>query len=170
MAKLTTIIAFLLVSITSFSQITIEASSPEPTVIGFTKEPIGPNVLATLYLDKESEIKNYYTLALSTNTFQKVNYTASGNGGTRIVNRAYFTDGMSLINFTATPEELEGLYNTLKAQVLAEKNSELRIKLGNNTMYLKTVKNLGIRSLDIRLLSGGYIFLTERQLDRVFGK
>jgi hypothetical protein len=76
------------------------------------------------------------------------------------------------ITFTASDEELEGLYNILKTQIGADKGAEKRLELGKNTLDIVTTKNLGVASLVIYDLSpgGGYFYLTNKHLDKLFGK
>ncbi len=76
------------------------------------------------------------------------------------------------ISFTASDEELEGLYNLLKTQMGAEKGAEKRLELGKHTLNFTTTKNLGVPSLVIYDLSagGGYFLLSSKQLDKLFGK
>jgi hypothetical protein len=76
------------------------------------------------------------------------------------------------ITFTASNEELEGLYNLLKTQMGADKGSEKRLELGKSTLNFTTTKNLGVASLIVYDLtaSGGYFYLSNKQLDKLFGK
>lgn len=76
------------------------------------------------------------------------------------------------IDFTASDEDLEGLYNLLKTQMGAEKGSEKRLELGKHTLNFTTTKSLGTSYLVIYDLTGsvGYFNLTAKQLDKLFGK
>lgn len=76
------------------------------------------------------------------------------------------------ISFTATDEELNGLYELMKAQMSAEKGTEKSLVLGKSNITFKTIRALGVSSLTIYDLTGGggFFYLSSRQLDKLFGK
>ena len=76
------------------------------------------------------------------------------------------------ISFTATDEDLDGLYQSLKTQVLAEKGTENTLELGQSRINFKTYRALGVSSLMIYDYSevGAFFYITAKQLDKLFGK
>jgi hypothetical protein len=147
------LIALCFVSLSGFAQIK-DVSSDEPKLEEIGK--VGGGVSA--FLSSLSVLRD----ASGTNTYSwKYNnfkYTT-------------ITDIKSIV-FTATEEELESLYKILKTQMSAEKGAEKKLVLGKQTINFTTTKNLGVVSLVITDLSdgGGYFMLTNKQLDKVFGK
>lgn len=169
MAKLTTIIVFLLVSFSSYSQ--VEVIVPEETkesiIIGEAGGKFGTPTLATLYKDGETA----YTLGLSTHSGSTYSRNVSINGSApQAINVTRYKHDYFLINFNATPEELEQLYTILKDQVNQPNGSKSQIKIGKQRVSLETTVNLGIRSLDFAPWGGGRVYITSRQLDKIFGK
>lgn len=75
------------------------------------------------------------------------------------------------ISFTASEEDFNALYEMMKTQMSAEKGTEKELMLGNSRISFKTIRTLGVSSLTIYDLStGGYFYLTSKQLDKLFGK
>lgn len=75
------------------------------------------------------------------------------------------------ISFTASEMEFNSLYETLKNQISAEKGTEKTMMLGQKSINIVTIKMMGIASLTISdISSGGYFYLTSKQIDQLFGK
>jgi hypothetical protein len=75
------------------------------------------------------------------------------------------------ISFTASEQEFNSLYDILKNQISAEKGTEKTMMLGKKSINIVTEKMMGITSLTIYdISSGGYFYLTSKQIDQLFGK
>lgn len=75
------------------------------------------------------------------------------------------------ISFNATEQEFNSLYDILKNQIAAEKGSEKTMMLGQKSIKIVTEKMMGITSVTIYdISSGGYFYLTSKQIDQLFGK
>jgi hypothetical protein len=77
------------------------------------------------------------------------------------------------IDFTATEEEINGLYSMLKKQLDAEKGSEKELELGKSIVKFTTVRAVGVSSLSIWVYQGSvssYFLVNSKQLDKLFGK
>jgi hypothetical protein len=75
------------------------------------------------------------------------------------------------ITFNASESDFNSLYETLKNLITAEKGTEKALMLGQKPINILTSKMMGISSLTIFDLStGGYFYLTSKQIDQLFGK
>ena len=75
------------------------------------------------------------------------------------------------ISFTATEEDFNGLYQFLQTQSNAEKGTQKDLELGKTRLNFKTIRALGVSSLEITdFTTGGYFYITSKQLDKLFGK
>lgn len=88
------------------------------------------------------------------------------------INPLYAVD-INGIKFTATDNELNGLYDLMKTQMSAEKGTKKSLFLGTSGITLETKRALGFSSLiiyDLTEGASGYFYLSSKQLDKLFGK
>lgn len=144
---------FTLITLVSFSQIKVVEEKKTTMVGKVGGGSMSPFVASLEYSKGDADANSYILL------YNNLKYTT-------------ITD-IKAVAFTATPAELDAFYSELKKCFGAEKESEKKFELGKETVWVKTVKNMGVTSLQITTSdegSLGFFYLTNKQLDKLFGK
>jgi hypothetical protein len=153
MKKTLLFLTFIMLLTTNLKAQIEELPPNKSTLVGKVGGGIGPFV-ASLEYDKGDEDQNKYVLS-----YNNLKYTTITS-----INR---------LKFTATEEVLNKFYDALKNCFSAEKGSEKQFKLGTELVSITTTKNLGISSIYVYTTdmgTVGYFLLTEKQLNKLFGK
>jgi hypothetical protein len=141
------------ISAISFSQIK-SVENTKPIEIGKVGGgSMSPFVASLNYNKGDADVNTYFLM------YNNLKYTT-------------ITDINSVV-FSASQTELDGFYNELKNSFASEKGTEKKFELGKETVWVKTIKNLGVTSLQITTSDEGtlgYFYLTNKQLDKLFGK
>lgn len=144
----------LIKSSTTDGQIKIEEKMPisNSVIIGNVKS--GPNVLATLTYEIQNDNDTLCHLKFKDFKYQTVE------------------DFQSLLFFNKE-NTLEILYKTLKSFFTEEnkkdKKYSVNIKLGDEDIIMNKYRTIGISAVIINTKTG-YVYLTENQVDKLFGK
>lgn len=136
-----------------FSQIKV-LDNEKPITVGKVGGGATSPFIASLQFSKGSDDIDTYTLL-----YNNLRYTT--------------IEDINSIVFTATKVELENLYVILKNCLLDDSGNEKQIELGKELVIVKTIKNFGVKSLQITTSdegSTGFFFLSSKQLDKLFGK
>jgi hypothetical protein len=141
----------LLLSSISYGQIS-EALMRKVIIIGKVGGGMSAFIAELSYVKEANE--NEYTLIFNNLEYKTITDTKS-------------------IKFSGNEETVNQFYSLLQAQFNAEPGTEKELKVGTQILLLKTIKNLGVTSLVLRLTeqgNSGYFYLTEKQLKKLFGK
>lgn len=143
------VIALLAIGMTANAQISQrdETEQVKPTVIGFNKT-------AGILTTELSHIDNDYWVVYRDMKFLQI------------------IEYKTLV-FKATPEELDGFYNSLKQILNSDSEENKTFDVGNNVLIVGVKKMLGIKYLSIAVNTKGVIgimMLSNKQLDKLFNK
>lgn len=144
---------FALITVVSFSQIKVVEDKKTTTVGKVGGGSMSPFVASLEYSKGDADVNTYILL------YNNLKYTT-------------ITD-INAVSFSATQTEIDAFYLELKNCFEAEKGSEKKFELGKETVWVKTIKNLGVTSLQITTSDDGtlgFFYLTNKQLDKLFGK
>jgi hypothetical protein len=73
------------------------------------------------------------------------------------------------ITFNSEGNTLSSFYSVLKDMFSKQKGSEQSFKLGDTDVIVSNKKNMGVTALLI-YTPNGYVYLTEKQVDKTFGR
>lgn len=153
MRKTLIVFAFLFSINFSYSQIKVVENS-KSTIIGKVGgNSMSPFVASLEYVKGDADVNQYILM------YNNLKYTT-------------ITD-VNALSFSATESDILGFYDLLVKCFDAEKGSEKTVELGKEIVLIKTIKNLGVVSLQITTSDDGtlgYFYLTKKQLDKLFGK
>ena len=137
----------------TFSQIKVVENTKSIIVGKVGGSSMSPFVASLEFVKGDADVNQYILL------YNNLKYTT-------------LTD-VNALSFTATESDIAGLYDLLVNCFAAEKGSEKTVELGKETVWIKTIKNLGVVSLQITTSDDGtlgYFYITKKQLDKLFGK
>jgi hypothetical protein len=144
---------FTLNTILSFSQIKVVEDKKKTSVGKVGGSAVSPFVASLEYSKGDADVNTYILL------YNNLKYATIND--------------INAVSFSATQTEIDAFYSELKNCFEAEKGSEKKFELGKETVWVKTIKNLGVTSLQITTSDDGtlgFFYLTNKQLDKLFGK
>jgi hypothetical protein len=74
------------------------------------------------------------------------------------------------ISFKATDEELNSLYNLLKARIEEKKDAETNLKIGEDMVLIVTKKTMGQGVIYLAVTGKGMFVLYTKTLNKLFGR
>lgn len=153
MKKIFLFFCLIFASIISFSQIKV-VEEPKSVQIGKVGGgSMSPFIASLEYYNGDANIKTYILM------YNNLKYATIND--------------INSLRFTATEDELNSFYEELKKSFESEKGNEKKFELGKESVWVKTIKNLGVTSLQITTSdegSLGFFYLTMKQLTKLFGK
>jgi hypothetical protein len=153
MKKILIVITLLFLNKFTFSQIKVVENSKSTIVGKVGGTSMSPFVASLEYVKGDGDVNQYILL------YNNLKYTT-------------ITD-VNALSFTATESDITGFYDLLVKCFDAEKGSEKTVELGKETVWIKTIKNLGVVSLQITTSDDGtlgFFYMTKKQLDKLFGR
>lgn len=134
----------MLISLTGFSQLAV-TKHEDPITVGKAKQ--GGNLFAEIY---------YYPETDTTFTFRykDCRYTSLSEYKT--------------VKFEGN-QTLNDFYKILKDAFVTD-DYKVDVKLGNDNLVVSIQKTMGLKAVSIMVLGKGYVNLTEKQVDKLFGK
>lgn len=79
--------------------------------------------------------------------------------------------GTESVDFINTDGAVDQLYNMIKGAFASDRGSEVKIKLGDTFITIRTVRVIGSKTVQVRVADRGYFELeNKRQAEKLFGK